>query len=803
MTTCKVLVRLVLVFGIILLIYCFADLTSYASLITTKYSWSSGWTTCTFYTVGDKTYGLFLKESNGKVHIHEMNEKTGTLGNKLHEHSWSKGWRIAESYEVNGYPYVLFMKETTLSSGAKETEIHIHKVKSDGNIPEDYYEHHWRAGWKLGCSYEVNGNPYVLFMKETTLSSGAKETEVHIHKVDSDHGNIGDALYKRRWNNLWTTVKIYTVGNKDYLFLLDESSGMVHIRLAAPIALIIVDQDAGFWCWLAGTNNIARNLAEEAASDFRSLGYEPIITIAPRSADAVSKILETPEPTALVIIAHGDGSHFLLEGGTKSVHYNSVSGKAWDYVILHACESDNTYSQAAFSRAGRFEAWQGKQLLHIMQLWQWYNFPSGGPHDGQYELIDIEEMRNLSAEEAAAIPYAGDYDIPDSAEGVAKEAFILLARAQNSLIQRDDESARSLVDGAAEGLYDAYDQGWHDAKNMADMLEAIVGGDPPIYGNIMAFPTQESHIGQDLNADGDTNDTVLRYKNLETGEISNTGLIVSGAHHDVDLCDGVIAFVGEGSRICYYNTCTGIANETGLTGSFVSIHEKRITFTSKGEICYFDLNSQKTRKTGVPGLRPVVFGDLIAFSSGAPSTIKTYDIQTGELADTGVIGTAPDLFERVLVLQTAEFLVGMDLNGDGDTTDWVIRVYDLDSGEVSNTYAVGMWPALHGTRIAFQTAERELGQDLNKDGRIMGNVIRHFDLRTKEVFNTRRLGNEPSIYQDLISFYTFESWEATDLNHDGDHADAIVLTYRIPEETLALRRYVGAPCPVPCTEQRD
>ena len=60
---------------------------------------------------------------------------------------------------------------------------------------------------------------------------------------------------------------------------------------------------------------------------------------------------------------------------------------------------------------------------------------------------------------------------------------------------------------------------------------------------------------------------------------------------------------------------------------------------------------------------------------------------------------------------------------------------------------------------------------------ILGDVIRYYDLNTGQVVNTRRLGTAPDIYEDVISFYTLESWVAMDLNGDGDQSDPIVQVY--------------------------
>lgn len=342
-------------------------------------------------------------------------------------------------------------------------------------------------------------------------------------------------------------------------------------------------------------------------------------------------------------------------------------------------------------------------------------------------------------------------------------------------------------------------------------IDVSCGGDPPIYKNIMVFPTQEHFLGSDLNGDSDTNDTVLRYWNLKTGEVINTGLIVSGNYRAVDIYENTIAFVGEGSQIRYYDIDTGEVGETGAAGSHPTIHgniiafdsgdticyfhrrtgsirshttiyENTTTVSSRDTICYFDLSSQTLVDTKIPGDSPVIYKNLIVFCAFDPEpTIWTYDLCTGIAIDTGVIGVDPALYETEVVFVTRENSLSKDLNDDGDTYDLVLRHYDLETQTLINTGIVGRYPAFYGSRIAFTTPEVNVNQDLNEDGRIMGSVIRYYDLRTGKISNTHQLGTEPDIYGDTITFYLWEKWIGEDLNGDGDMSDPIVDTCQITE----------------------
>ena len=306
------------------------------------------------------------------------------------------------------------------------------------------------------------------------------------------------------------------------------------------------------------------------------------------------------------------------------------------------------------------------------------------------------------------------------------------------------------------------------------------GGDPPIYGDIMVFPTPERYLGTDLNGDNDTFDTVLRYQNLETGHVFNTGLVVSGAYHATDIFENIIVFVGEDSHICYYDINTNVVRDVGVKGSYTSIYGDIVVFASNGTVCYYDLENQVLVNTKMKGSSPSIYEDLIVFRSYSPkSTICIYNIRTGNAIDTNISGWHTAIYEKVIAFTTLESSAEEDMNGDGDTNDCVVRYYNLETQTVTSTNAVGRYPSFYRNRIVFSTPERDVNLDLNGDGKIMGSVIRYYDVQIGRVINTQKLGTEPDIYGDTITSYMYEQWVDQDLNHDGDLRDTIVDTYQI------------------------
>ena len=310
--------------------------------------------------------------------------------------------------------------------------------------------------------------------------------------------------------------------------------------------------------------------------------------------------------------------------------------------------------------------------------------------------------------------------------------------------------------------------------------EEDVGGDPPIFGNIQVFPTPEPAMGQDLDRNGEMRGSVLRFRDINTGEIVNTGLSVSDRHADVDLYEDTLAFISGDGQLWTYDVASRTSRNLAVQASHPSVHGSTLTFESSGWVRYIDLRTGERADPKVQGREPVVFGNRIAFRAGSTPTIQIYNTSTGTLNDTGVVGTHPAIYGDTIAFETRERDVGKDLNGNG-TIDGVsvIRTLDLSTGRVTNTATVGRYPIMWGDRVAFATAEATIDDDLNGDGQVIGSVIRVYDMASDRIINTEQLGTEPDIYQGTLSSYRWERWTNDDLNRDGDTSDPIVQSYRL------------------------
>lgn len=240
-------------------------------------------------------------------------------------------------------------------------------------------------------------------------------------------------------------------------------------------------------------------------------------------------------------------------------------------------------------------------------------------------------------------------------------------------------------------------------------------------------------------------------------------------------------------------------------------------------IRYYNITSQSLINTEVVGHYPAIYKNIITFTG---LTVKYFNLTSRSFVDTGALAFVdiPSIYGSIIAFPTYEINAGMDLNGDGDRDDSVIRYYDILTGALTNTKNVGWGASIYGEIIAFSTFEWQAGQDLNGDGDVDDSVIRYLNITSGTTVNTRAEGWWPTIYGDIIAFealystyiaityhnisdgslvdtkidgrmacvyenlIVFSTPEADfgvgDLNGDGDWEDWVVRYYDISTKTL-------------------
>jgi len=178
-----------------------------------------------------------------------------------------------------------------------------------------------------------------------------------------------------------------------------------------------------------------------------------------------------------------------------------------------------------------------------------------------------------------------------------------------------------------------------------------------------------------------------------------------------------------------YNITTSsiIANPTDTKApGGVSVYENIIAFSVYENmidfIWYHDLSTNTTTNTGVPGIYPSVYSDIIVFQDNL--TIKYYNISSRQVTIVGA-GELPSIHRNIIVFSTDESLISADLNDDGDMEDMVIRYYDILTNTVTNTGQIGEYPSIYESIMAFSIYEPMVDTDLNCDGDKYDYVVRY------------------------------------------------------------------------------
>jgi hypothetical protein len=137
-----------------------------------------------------------------------------------------------------------------------------------------------------------------------------------------------------------------------------------------------------------------------------------------------------------------------------------------------------------------------------------------------------------------------------------------------------------------------------------------------------------------------------------------------------------------------------------------------------------------------------------------------------------------------------------DLNGDGDTLDRVGFVYDSTSATVMNIgVAVANGPLVANGHVLFFASEHDQGNvDLNADGDTLDQVFQDFDIATGVTTNLGIALGSDSLHRagNLLAFQSTESNQGhVDLDGDGDAADRVPFVYDV---STGIIRNVAIAC---------
>lgn len=302
-------------------------------------------------------------------------------------------------------------------------------------------------------------------------------------------------------------------------------------------------------------------------------------------------------------------------------------------------------------------------------------------------------------------------------------------------------------------------------------------------GEWAAFGASESLQGADLNRDGDLEDSVLHFCG-PSGSLVNTELAV--------LFETLVA----SSDLALFLVIESSQGRRDLNGDMDA---------SDLVLHAYDFGAERIENVGVALSIEAKFGvserfavipldegdrglDLNGDGDRFDRVLHVYDGERARLVNLGLAwgGFVLPAFSRGrLVFWALEVNQGADLNGDGDTSDFVLQNYDSRSGITTNlSIASSSGEELVGTRdlSVFLVQESSQGMDLNQDGDLMDSVPHVLDRISLAIFNLGRAsgGEVAEARGNLVVFGVLEAADGQrDLNGDGDFGDLVLQVFNV------------------------
>ena len=345
-----------------------------------------------------------------------------------------------------------------------------------------------------------------------------------------------------------------------------------------------------------------------------------------------------------------------------------------------------------------------------------------------------------------------------------------------SLSQPWPHALRLLILSAAAGTLHAT-----DAVAQAPDIDMVgIGHYAAVGDSHIAMLTAERQIGADLNGDGLLNDTVLRYRSVSGGPVVNTGLAVYNFRIETDGQHVLFlqheSYVGE--------DLTGDGDRSDVVLGYYGIEHDTVNYTQ----------IQPHINTGSLGkLRSYsVSENLIAFTQRESAlredrnddgdtndyVVRYYDIDTGAIHDTGLVAPYALVDQGLIATTVSESAATQDMNADGDQDDAVVVVFDTATQLVTPVVALAdhattdpwSFPGMHGQRLMIRLHESALDVDMDGDGRLSTQqlVFTHDLTRSESQYLGFSGGKRIDLKDDFVAYYTSEHVIDQDVNGDGD-----------------------------------
>jgi hypothetical protein len=320
----------------------------------------------------------------------------------------------------------------------------------------------------------------------------------------------------------------------------------------------------------------------------------------------------------------------------------------------------------------------------------------------------------------------------------------------------------------------------------------LVLGDTNSLSDAFVHAPDPNDLASDLTGDGDQNDTVLAVLDTTQASPSPVSLCPADA---VSVAGGAAAFLrpesaGATPKLPNCPAGTAVSGGVDLNGNA----------NANDEVVHLALNSTTIQNFGVAATAVSLSGTCSGGANGNAPCVDNADCPGGTC------------IPSVVAALVSEAGQNADLNGDGDLNDTVVEVHPAASGAWTNVHQAADTVQVEGTLVAFVTPEAAQGNtDLNGDGDTADRVLQLFDPNTNTTTNTRMsaeefvMGTQPASCGTgpIVAFRTSEAAQGnTDLNGDGDATDYVLQLY-VPGVGVINTHEAVTPCALPACDPRQ
>lgn len=295
--------------------------------------------------------------------------------------------------------------------------------------------------------------------------------------------------------------------------------------------------------------------------------------------------------------------------------------------------------------------------------------------------------------------------------------------------------------------------------------------------DFVAFMVDEARQGEDLNGDRDLRDRVAHIYDARSMTTTN-------------LMESTWSWFVAGDDYAAFHVQEEAGNDLNGDGDF-SDRVLHVYDASNGTVRNVGVASWQIRLSGdlvVFQVREYEQGeDLTGDGDLGDRVLHIYDRRTDEIHNVGLFLESWDLGESLMAFSISEGHLGRALNGDDDLLDRVMHVYDLETNELVNLeIAGGFDPHIAGRRVAFRVSEKEQGEtDFNGDGDATDYVMHVYDHDSGVVRNLGLAATVLASSDDRsIAFNVSEAAQGTDFNNDDALDDDVLHFYDLDTETL-------------------